>query len=40
VVGSKLSYGTKNTDFVYPEIDFMCFADGGLNLGIITGAYY
>ncbi|HLW71573.1 MAG TPA: hypothetical protein VKS22_13235 [Candidatus Binataceae bacterium] len=40
VVGSKLGYTTKTTDFVYPELDFMMFADGGLNLGIITGAFF
>jgi hypothetical protein len=40
VVGSKLSIGTKTTDFVYPELDFMMFADGGQNVGIITGVYF
>ncbi len=37
VVGTKLAFSTKTTDFLYPELDFSAFADGAGNLGIFTG---
>ena len=32
-VSSKLSFGTKLEDFVYPELDFQCFVNAAGNLG-------
>lgn len=40
VIANKLSQPWKLNDWLMQELDFGAFADGGNNIGIITGPYY